>query len=1295
MTKIITKTAIVLSIFLYIFLTFSFINFVSGGEGDSILSGELEPILTPSKIIELTTSGLTTSTNLLKTSGYTGMEIVSYNVDSTIITDESYVGKAGSNFNFISELKREQGGISQNIFLANDLLIGVQKNVSILIKINCTELKLNKTNNNLTIKSLEIRWNGKKYDLSEYPIDNPLNLSKVNITEYDQDGKPINVSITPSILFDSQFNKKIDYKDVTAKGGYASVYSNNGECFVNLKIDNFSLPAKSLVEGVKYLPVDPVYYNQSDGFSISSAGDGTYAGGIYFNNSNFWVVSYLASTAGVVYSFDKNGANSTYSFFTNNTASTNKNPVGLWGNGSIFFITNNVVDNIYRYNQTGGTYLSSVSTTAFGIDRAYGITGNLSAYNGTNLWVVDDTDNFVYQLRRDNSSVWYNQTGFDPTPSGAGDAKYITTNNSDFWIIDSTDNFVYHLDKFWNNMSDGFSLTQFGINSPGGITTNVTSGSPRDFWVTDSVDLFVYHIYIDYELQIVYPLNNSYHKVNNINVNYTAQSTILNCWYSNDSYSKNTSLATCGTNITGLNWSEGFHEVTIWGNNSYGAIPVKISFTIDTINPIVSLITPLNNTLSNIISQVFSGSIIDSVIKGMVLHIWDYLGNEVTTNETCFQEFTNKSTSCGGLNTGTYTNLSGSNLEQGGRVISNYYDGDWGTFVSQDAGGNGSLFINYTKPLNAKVTSSWNIMYGSTATPINASLSIPSDCWNYSSQTISFRVISWNFGSAGNISTYCYNGTWNMLTNNSNDNVFYEEAMFWDLSGIPANLTGTSNQTSWNYTLSDGNYTWNIEGFDYLSHSAWNTVGNYALRIDSTNPSINLTSPYSINYATNTSLNLNFTFVEPNLDSCYYNIINKSGGAIIVSNTSLPLCQNITFNLSNYDGNYNITVYVNDTFGNVNSSRVTFGVRVNSPSINLDSPSDNQFFNHSESIYFNFTAFRDIGIDTCELYGNFSGAFALNYTWINPTNNTMNFTIQNLTEGNFLWNVKCNDTLNNNGWAVNRTVSIDTIYPDALINSISVSPGYLTIILNSSTNDTNLDYCRYTVFNSLGLVDGTLNNTFTCNSLISLTVSSYANYNLTFYSFDKANNLNKTTNNFTINPPVPAPIQGSGGGSTPSTLLPLATKTFCGDGAQQNPNSYGLIEDYWSCPQDAPGVGGNIDDFFESLFVFCLDNNPNTICGVSSLFSILYSTQGIEGNLTNSDIILPFNLDTAGLNCLSAEKASECYWNTQKGGVTFLISFIIIFIILTVKVIPTKGSKTRESFPRYIIYQTKKKHRKR
>ncbi len=100
------------------------------------------------------------------------------------------------------------------------------------------------------------------------------------------------------------------------------------------------------------------------------------------------------------------------------------------------------------------------------------------------------------------------------------------------------------------------------------------------------------------QISIIFPSNNTNTTDNNLNVNYTVSDTSLaSCWYSNDTYSVNTSLASCG-NLTDIVWADGKHNITIWANDSFGNVNnSRVSFMVDNSTPAISLVSPENSSL--------------------------------------------------------------------------------------------------------------------------------------------------------------------------------------------------------------------------------------------------------------------------------------------------------------------------------------------------------------------------------------------------------------------------------------------------------------------------------------------------------------------------------------------------------------------------------------------------------------------------------------------------------------------------------------------------------------------------
>lgn len=133
------------------------------------------------------------------------------------------------------------------------------------------------------------------------------------------------------------------------------------------------------------------------------------------------------------------------------------------------------------------------------------------------------------------------------------------------------------------------------------------------------------------------------------------------------------------------------------------------------------------------------------------------------------------------------------------------------------------------------------------------------------------------------------------------------------------NTTANQNLTlNINRTLADGIYNWTCRASDGTGIVEPLTATGYNLTVDSTAPT--LTVAYPVNgstYQYNANLSINYTAADTHRDSCWY-VFN--GAAKVMLNCSL----NSTVLANKGIGMNNFTVYVNDTFGNVNYSEIRF-----------------------------------------------------------------------------------------------------------------------------------------------------------------------------------------------------------------------------------------------------------------------------------------------------------------------------------------------------------------------------------
>src|SRR3989338_5153176 len=322
-----------------------------------------------------------------------------------------------------------------------------------------------------------------------------------------------------------------------------------------------------------------------------------------------------------------------------------------------------------------------------------------------------------------------------------------------------------------------------------------------------------------------------------------------------------------------------------------------------------------------------------------------------------------------------------------------------------------------------------------------------------------------------------------------------------DSLSVNVSLSNCNNSTS--VSWSEGSHTVVI----YVNESAGNeNETRISFTIDSTLPTVTIIHPSNgSTRGTNQSLSLNFSISENNLLNCWYSV---NGG----TNISLPACVNSTFNVSG-DGNHQVIVYVNDSVGQVGQTTVSFTVTIGAPTIILHSPV-NSFVN-SSSVVFNYTP-SDPELARCELWGNFDGTFKLNQTNLNSTNNAINSFLLNLTDGTYLWNIRCNDSFGNDAFDGNKTFYVDTIKPSiSLTEPTGTKTNRSNISLTYSTNDTWNISCVYNVYRGVNVEIANTSVDCHANST-TFNVTINADFILNFYVNDSAGNVNSSSISFTV-----------------------------------------------------------------------------------------------------------------------------------------------------------------------------------
>ncbi len=288
-----------------------------------------------------------------------------------------------------------------------------------------------------------------------------------------------------------------------------------------------------------------------------------------------------------------------------------------------------------------------------------------------------------------------------------------------------------------------------------------------------------------------------------------------------------------------------------------------------------------------------------------------------------------------------------------------------------------------------------------------------------------------------------------------------------------------------------------------------------------TPPSISTTSPQNGNtYGYNQSINLNFTTSdsEDNIDACWYNLNNQN-------NITITNCQNTTFNVS--EGAHTLTIFINDTLGEEASDSTTFNVQVGAPTITLSFPINN-YLNYN-NIQFNYTP-TDADLSSCELWGDFTGEFIQNQTDNSPTSGQTNHFQLFLSEGTYIWNIKCTDGQSNQATNGNQTFRIDTTNPQIVLTQPTGKKTSRTITSSWTFSDASPATCLYNVYRGANIeVANTSVNCSATSSTFSITID--ADFILNFYITDSAGNTNSTNSSFSVDTSTTPPSSGGSGSS--------------------------------------------------------------------------------------------------------------------------------------------------------------------
>jgi len=441
------------------------------------------------------------------------------------------------------------------------------------------------------------------------------------------------------------------------------------------------------------------------------------------------------------------------------------------------------------------------------------------------------------------------------------------------------------------------------------------------------------------------------------------------CWWAIDGEANQT--ITCGQNTT-FNATDGAHLIIFYSNDTLNNIASdSVSFTVSTLGPNIVLNSPANDTAVNFTDNI----------------PFNYTPTDPQGVDTC--------SLYGDWGPGWHLNQTNTSINNATSNIffSSIFDGEgehvWNVVCNDTAGlistseNNNTFFVDTVFP---------TIDFGEGTEIDGANVSHTNVYVNVSIVEVNERNVTFRLlNSTGTVDT-------------------------------KTNFTGgrTINWTN----LPDEEYRYDVEVTDVFNRKNQTALRN--ILIDTIPPSLDILSPENLTYDFNESLSLNFTVIDPLLESCWYTL---DGGPVNL----ITGCANTTINVS--EGSHTLALFANDTAGALNDSEtVTFLSDISFPLIDYGVGTVSDGANRSQDfIYVNVTV-TELNEDniTFRLYNTSS---EVNTSLYGAGVRSINWS--GLPDDDYTYNVTIVDSASNSNTTITREIIIDNI--DPVINSVNES----------------------------------------------------------------------------------------------------------------------------------------------------------------------------------------------------------------------------------------------------------------
>ena len=265
---------------------------------------------------------------------------------------------------------------------------------------------------------------------------------------------------------------------------------------------------------------------------------------------------------------------------------------------------------------------------------------------------------------------------------------------------------------------------------------------------------------------------------------------------------------------------------------------------------------------------------------------------------------------------------------------------------------------------------------------------------------------------------------------------------------ITWNIYGSNDSSSWDLV--------DLRSAETITDTRRTFTTNFQLnQVGVSTPTLSIATPTNNTNQTSTSLTLTFTATDTTnaLSSCWYNVngttnVTISGCLNGTSNTTaITVAQGI---------NQNVTVYSNNTLGNIGTTNKTFNIDFSAPTIAITLPANNSNLS-SSTISLNISALdTGVGLDKC-------------WYSINNTNNATFTCASNATftttQGYGNVTVYVNDTIGNLN-SLTTFYTLDTTIPTITVNSLvnNTNQTSTTLVFNFTPLDNlQIATCKYSL----------------------------------------------------------------------------------------------------------------------------------------------------------------------------------------------------------------------------------------